>query len=78
MLEKTTKIVFEGKCVVEGVEIASSRTTINLDDPTDIPEFYHRRIDDEACKANRAVLRADQAAFEDSVYEFQENVLANL
>lgn len=72
--DKITKITIEGKSKTGDVELMNFRAVIDVDDPENMT-FYHHPIDKEACKEHRAIVRADQAAFDDYAYEIQEKVI---
>ena len=74
-LTKTTKILIDGKCEVNGAEIKGFRAVIDTDNDNRLTLSPYD-IDAAACKEHRKVVRADQAAFEDYAYEVQEAVIA--
>lgn len=74
-LNKTTKLVIEGKSKVGDVEIAGYRAVIDVEDP-DKMTFHPWQIDKDACKEHRKIVRADQAEFEDYAYLCQEEVIS--
>lgn len=65
------KITIEEKTVVDGKAIATHRAVIEGEKILFLPH----QIDPEECKAERAILREDQAAFEDAAYIAQEKIL---
>lgn len=65
------KILIENKCVVDGKEIAGFRAMFNTNDPENMSLLPYQ-IDKAACKEHRAIVRADQAEFEDYAYSIQE------
>lgn len=75
MLTNTKKFSVEAKCVVDGVEIAGFRAIFDSENPESL-SFHPWQIKKEACKEHRKTLRADQAEFEDYVYQIQEDMLA--
>lgn len=70
MLKETKRITMEGKCVVEGKEIAGFRAIFDTENPDDM-SFHPWQIDKAACKEHRKEVRADRDAFEDYAYEVQ-------
>lgn len=75
MLEKTTKMVIEGKCKVEGNDIKGFRAIIEFDD--DYKMIMHPYvIDAEGCKTFRKEVRKAEAEFEDYAYQVQEELMA--
>lgn len=75
MLNKTSKILIEGDCVVDESIIARFVAKIDIADPTNI-NFATIKINKELCKEHRDVLRADQANFEDYAYSIQDKYTA--
>lgn len=74
MLSKS-KILIESKCVVDGKEIAGFRAMFNTDAPEEMSLLPYQ-IDKAVCKEYRAVVREDQAVFEDYAYSIQEMMTA--
>lgn len=68
----TKKITIESKTIVDGKEIHGHRAILSEDGVSMLPY----QIDKAACKEHRAVVRADQAEFEDYAYEMQEKLYA--
>lgn len=66
----TMKITLEAKTVVDEKEIHGHRAIISEDGVSMLPY----QIDKAACKEQRAVVRADQAEFEDYAYDMQEKL----
>lgn len=58
--------------VVDENRIASFGAVLNLDDME--VSLTNRYIDKEACKTHRDLVRKDQAAFEDMVYDLQDRM----
>lgn len=73
MLQTSSKILIENKCVVDGKEIAGFRATFESNDAENLTLLPYQ-IDKAACKEHRAVVRADQAEFEDYAYSVQEAI----
>ena len=69
-------MTFEGKCEVEGTEIAVFRASINSDNLEELPNFSNTPLNKELCKTHRATVRADEAEFEDMVYAKHEEMQA--
>lgn len=78
MLKKTIKTTIEGKCVVDEKEIATFRATINSESPADGVIFGSTYLDKAACKEHRAIVRADEAEFEDYAYSKHDAMLAEI
>ena len=74
-MDITTKITIEAKSKAEDKELMGFRAVIDINDPENMG-FYDWTIDKDACKEFRAIVRADQAAFEDYAYEVQDKVIA--
>lgn len=73
MLETTNKkISVESKCIVNDMVIATFRAAIDID-TANLAKFVIEH-DKEMCMKHRAVLRADQAAFEAEAYKLQDAV----
>lgn len=70
------KLTIVADVIVDDEKIASCGAVLNAE--TGDMSFYHRQIDKEACKANRNIVRADQAEFEDFAYQIQEDIKAKL
>lgn len=66
----TKKITIEAKTIVEGKEIHGHRAILSDDGVSMLPF----QIDKAACKEQRAIVRADQAEFEDYAYDMQEKL----
>ena len=75
MLEKTTKMVIEGKCKVEGKEIKGFRAIIDFDNNYEMA-MHPYPIDAEGCKVHRKEARKAEAEFEDYAYQIQEDLIA--
>lgn len=58
--------------IVDENRIASFGAVLNLDDME--VSLTNRYIDKEACKTYRDLVRKDQAAFEDMVYDLQDRM----
>lgn len=58
--------------IVDENRIASFGAVLNLDDME--VSLTNRYIDKEACKTHRDLVRKDQAAFEDMVYDLQDRM----
>jgi hypothetical protein len=68
MLNK--KITIVADTVIDEAKIANYIAVLNVD--TGELSIASRNIDNEACKANREVVRADRAEFEDFAYKLQD------
>lgn len=77
MLTKTRKITIEGKSVIDGVAVAGFAASIDSTNPAQMTLSSYQ-INKELYKKNRVAVRADEAAFEDYVYEVQDAMLAEL
>lgn len=77
MLIKKTSKTIEGRSVVDDVEIAGFRASIDSDNPDDMTISVWQS-NKAAYKANRAVARADQAEFEDYAYSVQEKIKSEM
>ncbi len=73
MLTKKKKTTIEGKSVVNDVEIAGFRASIDSDNPDDMTISVWQSNKAEY-KANRVAARADQAEFEDYAYTVQDEL----
>ena len=73
MLFKKTSTTIDGRSVVDDVEIAGFRASIDSDNPEDMTISVWQS-NKAAYKANRAAARADQAEFEDYAYTVQEEL----
>ena len=58
--------------VIGEEKIATYGAILNVD--TGELSLTSRNIDDEACKANRDMVRADRAEFEDLAYKLQDMI----
>lgn len=58
--------------IVDENRLASFGAVLNLDDME--LSLTNRYIDKEACKTHRDLVRKDQAAFEDMVYDLQDRM----
>lgn len=67
-----TRITIVAETVVDDVKIASYGAILNAD--TNDLSLTTSRIDKEACKIHKDVVRADQAAFEDYAYNLQDQL----
>lgn len=77
MLIKKKSTTIEGRSVVDDVEIAGFRASIDSDNPDDMVISVWQS-NKSAYKANRDVARADQADFEDYAYIVQDELKAEL
>lgn len=75
MLNITQNITITGKSTIDGKEVCRFQATINSENPK-YPNFSSWQIDKDAYKANRAVCRADEAAFEDHCYAIADEMMA--
>lgn len=75
MLNTTQYIVFEGESIVDDVKIATFRATLNTDNPKNV-RFSTVKHNEDAYKSVREAVRADEAEFEDYVYQMQDNMLS--
>lgn len=64
------KITINAKTAIDGVDIATYGAL--LDVSTNDVSFYMKRVDKDACKEHREIVRADEAEFEDFVYSLQD------
>jgi hypothetical protein len=78
MLKKTIKTTLEGKCFVNDQHIATFRATIDSENPADGVIFGETYLDKAACKEHRAIVRADEAEFQDYAYEKQDEMLLEI
>ncbi|MDO4170316.1 MAG: hypothetical protein Q4D45_10490 [Lachnospiraceae bacterium] len=75
MLKMEKEISFTGRSVIDDVEVVGFSARFKSDDPENIT-FSSWQINKELYKANRAKCRADEAQFEDAVYEAQDEMIA--
>lgn len=75
MLNVTQKITITGESIVDGVSIAGFSASINSNNPADMVLSMWQN-NKQACKENRAIVRADQAEFEDFAYAKQDELIA--
>ena len=75
MLEKTTKMIIEGKCKVDEKEIKGFRAIIDFDNGYKM-NMHPYPIDAEGCKIYRKEVRKAEAEFEDYAYQIQEELMA--
>lgn len=66
------RITIVAETNLDGEKIASYGAILNLD--TMDLSLTNRQIDKAACKANREVVRADHAEFEDYAYAIQDKI----
>ena len=74
MLSLQREITFTGRSVIGGVEVVGFSAKIKSDDPSNIT-FSSWQMNKELYKANREQCRADEAEFEDKVYEAQDELI---
>ena len=75
MLEKTTKMMIEGKCKVDGKDIKGFRAVIDFNNDYKMT-MHPYPIDAEGCKTYRKEVRKAEAEFEDYAYQVQEELMA--
>lgn len=75
MLNVIQKITITGESIVDGVSIAGFSASINSNNPADMVLSMWQN-NKKACKENRAIVRADQAEFEDFAYAKQDELIA--
>lgn len=74
-LSYTDVLTRTGYTIIDGVKIVQYVCTIPMDNPSNM-RISSTRMNADLYKENRAVCRADLAAFEDAAYELQEEYLA--
>ena len=74
MLSLQREITFTGRSVIDGVEVVGFSAKIKSDDPSNIT-FSSWQMNKELYKENREQCRADEAEFEDKVYEAQDELI---
>lgn len=77
MLIKKKSTTIEGRSVVDDVEIAGFRASIDSDNPDDMTISVWQS-NKSAYKTNRESARADQAEFEDYAYTVQDELKAEI
>ena len=75
MLEITKTTQFRGNSKVNSNLVKVFDASVNTADPENIA-MTNYIVNYELYKENRAVITADQTAFEDAVYSFQEALIA--
>lgn len=65
------KITMTADSIVDGAKIANFVATYDVDKMK--LSFISRNLDDEACKANKEIVRKDRADFEDFAYSLQDS-----
>lgn len=75
MLSYKKEITLTGTSKIDGVVAAGYQAKINSDNPEDMTISVWQS-DKDLYKNNRATCRADQAAFEDTAYILQEELIA--
>lgn len=75
MLTFKKEITLTGTSKIDGVVAAGYQAKINSDNPEDMTISVWQS-DKDLYKNNRATCRADQAAFEDTAYILQEELIA--
>lgn len=66
-----------GYTTINGVKVVQYTATIPSDEPQNL-RIAITKLDNEMYKANRAICRADYAAFEDAVFELQDKYISEL
>lgn len=74
MLSLQKEITYTGRSIIDGVEVVGFSAKIKSDDPTNIT-FSSWQMNKELYKGNREQCRADEAEFEDKVYEAQDELI---
>lgn len=74
MLNLQREIAYTGRSIIDGVEVVGFSAKIKSDDPSNIT-FSSWQMNKELYKANREQCRADEAEFEDAVYEAQDELI---
>ena len=74
MLNFQKEITYTGRSVIDGVEVVGFSAKIKSDDPSNIT-FSSWQMNKELYKENREQCRADEADFEDKVYEAQDELI---
>lgn len=74
MLKMATKVILDGRSVVNDVELARFLVQIDSADPTNMV-FSSRPIVADAYKDNIDVIRADEAEFRNYAYSVQDEIL---
>lgn len=74
MLSLQREIAYAGRSVIDGIEVVGFSAKIKSDDPSNIT-FSSWQMNKELYKANREQCRADEAEFEDAVYEAQDELI---
>ena len=75
MLKKEREISYTGKSVIDGVEVVGFSAKIKSADPSNVT-FTSWLINKDLYKENSSQCRADEAEFEDFVYEEQDKLIA--
>lgn len=75
MLSLQREIAYAGRSVIDGIEVVGFSAKIKSDDPSNIT-FSSWQMNKELYKMNREQCRADEAEFEDKVYEAQDELIA--
>lgn len=75
MLEIVKTTTFTGTSKVGEATAKTFTATINTANPEEL-SFNHYIVNNPLYKANRAAITAEQVAFEDSVYTFQDQLIA--
>lgn len=75
MLTFKKEITLAGESKIDGVIAAGYQAKINSDHPEDMTISVWQ-TNKELYKNNRTICRADQAAFEDTAYILQEELIA--
>ena len=77
MLKKEREISYTGKSVIDGVEVVGFSAKIKSADPSNVT-FSSWQINKDLYKENRSQCCADEAEFEDFVYEEQDKLIAEV
>lgn len=75
MLEVIKETKFRGTSKIGEAAAKMFEATINTANPADM-KFNHYIVNYELYKSNRAVIGAEQLAFEDQAYSFQDQLIA--
>lgn len=75
MLEIIKETKFRGTAKVGDAAAKMFEATINTANPEDM-KFNHYIVNYELYKSNRSVIGAEQLAFEDAAYAFQDQLIA--
>ena len=77
MLKIATKVILDGRSVVDDVALARFLVQIDSADPTNMV-FSSRPIDADAYKNNIDVVRADEAEFRAYAYSVQDDMIKSI